>query len=399
MSRESDRLLECFNAGLLVRPSADVLNFTDLTRALLRLGGAQEIPEGNGVDELERLIGPADHYVFVLVDGLGVAILESLPVDSFLRSHMRATLQAVFPATTAAALTTLATAAWPASHGLPGWWIYLPERALSITPLPFVERFSEEPLGRRGVEASEVFTVPSAWSRLTHSPLTVICASLTESVYTTYTSGRTPRRGYERIGEAVDIALERLASATGKTLTYVYLPHVDLAAHDHGTRAEQTRRAVRDVEAALSRLACEVAGKARVIITADHGLADTPRERNLVLEEGNALLTELLCPPTGDPSMLIFHAREGRAEAAKRAVAESIGEHFALITPEEAQEMQLFGPEPLSAVTRARLGDFTGIALHPSTVWYNPAGVNFVPLAAGHSGLTPSEMIVPLILA
>merc|ERR1719436_201423 len=54
---------------------------------------------------------------------MGCTVLEKhLEADSFLRKHNDAKrLVAVFPATTPAALTTLATGAWPGQHGMPGW--------------------------------------------------------------------------------------------------------------------------------------------------------------------------------------------------------------------------------------------------------------------------------------
>lgn len=63
------------------------------------------------------------HIVLVLCDGMGNSILEgALPDNSFLRRHNDPNrLRAVFPSTTPAALTTLATAAWPGRHGMPGW--------------------------------------------------------------------------------------------------------------------------------------------------------------------------------------------------------------------------------------------------------------------------------------
>ena len=58
-------------------------------------------------------------------DGMGVNLLQQhLAPEHFLRAAVdrsSTSLRAVFPATTPAALTTLATATWPGQHGLPGW--------------------------------------------------------------------------------------------------------------------------------------------------------------------------------------------------------------------------------------------------------------------------------------
>ncbi|HUU43663.1 MAG TPA: alkaline phosphatase family protein, partial [Planctomycetota bacterium] len=115
-----DRVKEWLGSGVLVAPSSDVTNFVDLTRALLRLGGAEDLPTGEGDARLVDRIGPAEHLVFVLVDGLGADFVRMLPADTFLKQRLDGEVRSVFMSTTACALTTLATAQWPAVHGVPG---------------------------------------------------------------------------------------------------------------------------------------------------------------------------------------------------------------------------------------------------------------------------------------
>ncbi|KAL7530103.1 hypothetical protein ACHAXR_004983 [Thalassiosira sp. AJA248-18] len=70
------------------------------------------------------------HIVLILCDGMGNSILrDTLSSDDddndassfFARNNQPSRLRAVFPSTTPAALTTLATATWPGRHGMPGW--------------------------------------------------------------------------------------------------------------------------------------------------------------------------------------------------------------------------------------------------------------------------------------
>jgi predicted AlkP superfamily pyrophosphatase or phosphodiesterase len=57
------------------------------------------------------------HVVLILVDGLGEQQLRTLGPDSMLYRHQLATLSSVFPATTAAAITTLLTGHSPPATG------------------------------------------------------------------------------------------------------------------------------------------------------------------------------------------------------------------------------------------------------------------------------------------
>ena len=395
----AERLLECFRADRLVGPSSEETNFVDLVRSLLRLAGAKGIPTGPGVEKLSQLIGPAEHYVFILVDGMGVDLLEKLPPDGFLRSHLAARLQAVFPSTTASALTTLATAEWPGAHGVPGWWLYLEKFNLSAISLRFAERFSERPLEELGVAVGDVFCVPSVWPRARHAPLSVLAAHIAETTFSRYARGQTAGAGYRDVPEALRVICDRVARAAGPTVTYLYLPQLDALCHRKGTADEAVAPLLAGLEEQLGGLADELAGLARIVIAADHGLVDVPAERTLILEEDDPILSHLLCPPTGEPTVLLCHVKQGREEAFLSVFAERFGEAFVFITPEEADRLRLFGPEPLAPVTRQRLGSLIGLAPAPAALYFRPKVGEFHVHVGVHAGLTPQEMTIPLILA
>jgi len=392
-------LLSCFQRGRLVRPSAGVLNFVDLVRAVLHLAGAEGIELGRGAGELAAGIGPAEHYVLILIDGMGMDLLARLPAEGFLRSHLTGQLQSVFPSTTATALTALATAQWPCAHGVPGWWTYLERFHVSATTLPFVERFTGRPLDRFGVRAEDLYPVPSLWSGLKHAPVSVVPARIADSVFNRYASGRTPQAGYAAISEAIAAIRDRLMQAAQPTLTYLYLPQIDSLCHKKGTAHQAVADLLASLERQLAELAGGLAGRARVVVTADHGFLDTPEDSRFILTEDDELVSELVCPPTGDPTVPIFHVRPGREEAFVQGFAGRFGEAFALIAPEEAETLRLFGPEPPSPVLRRRLGSFVGIAVQPAAICYQPAGEQAHVHAAVHAGLSRNEMLIPLILA
>ena len=83
-----------------------------------------------------------DHVLLILLDGLGFDIWTgpAAGVPFFERLSRRGdvtSLTAVFPSTTSASLTTLATGHTPREHGLLEWNLYLPEVDDVIATLPF----------------------------------------------------------------------------------------------------------------------------------------------------------------------------------------------------------------------------------------------------------------------
>ena len=152
------RLLSMFDGGLLVRPDAAVPNTVDLSRALAAIGGAPQFESEAGTAGIRALVGVPRHLVFVLADGLGMNLVERLPPNAFLRRHLAFEIGAVFPSSTAPALTSLATGLWPAAHAVPSWFTYLPSAGLSGVVLPFTERRSGRDLQRHyGVDPGHVF--------------------------------------------------------------------------------------------------------------------------------------------------------------------------------------------------------------------------------------------------
>ena len=132
------RLLAAFEEGLLVRPDAEVANTVDLARAVGTLCGVEGLEPGTNGRRIAEIIGEHAHVVFVMVDGLGMNLVEREAPDEFFRSHTVMELRSVFPSSTAPALTSLATGLWPAEHAVPGWYTYLPAYGLTATILPFV---------------------------------------------------------------------------------------------------------------------------------------------------------------------------------------------------------------------------------------------------------------------
>ncbi len=98
---------------------------SEIQRRRLQLAaeiGGQKTLDSYGKERYQRR-----HIVFILCDGMGNSIIENsvkytatngTAHDSFFMKHnQQSRLRAVFPSTTPAALTTLATATWPGRHG------------------------------------------------------------------------------------------------------------------------------------------------------------------------------------------------------------------------------------------------------------------------------------------
>lgn len=389
------RLLAWFDSGALVRPDASVSNSVDLALALASRCGAASVQLSPSAQLVADAVGPSTHVVFVMADGLGMNLVERLPAASFFRSHLVTEMRAVFPSSTAPAITSLATGRWPAEHAVPAWFTYLPDDDLIATILPYIERFSQRPLGDLGIDVNRALPVPSRLPTFGHEPLCYMPAHITGSTYSNYFSGGQPQTPYRHLTAAVDAIAMRIEQARSQTYSYLYVPFIDTAEHVHGPFAKQVRRVLMKVERDIARLAARLAGRARIIVSADHGLAHVEPPAIHEVEDGEPLLTLLRHPPSGEPRTPSFYVRDGAAEAFAAAFRERFGSTHALLTIDEVDALRLLGPDPLAAETRRRLGEFMAISATADVIVYKPDNA----LLGFHAGLLPDEMRIPLIVA
>ncbi len=398
----ADRLDAEFRAGRLLRPSHDVLNVVDLANAMASLAGAEPASApATGAQAVSQMIGETDHLIFVVADGLGMDLVDSLAVDGFMRRRLAARLQTTFPSTTAAAFTSLATGEWPNRHAAIGWYTYIPHVDAVTTIIPFVRTVDKTPLAQLGLTVDRAFPVPSRASGIDRPAMSILPQAIVDSVFSGYLSGSMPRTGYAALAEAVDAVAERVIEARGPTYTYLYVPSVDYAGHELGFRDAGTLAVAAALEQALDSLAQRLSGRARIVVTADHGGLDAGPARIHMLRPSDPLVRMLRREPSGDSRVACFHVREGEDARFRETFIDRFGDRFFLITVDEAEDLSLFGPGPLSGETRRRLGSFIAVSSAADVLLYEwPSRAAEDKLFVGyHSGLTPAEMLVPLILA
>lgn len=398
MESDVPRLLAKFESGALRRPDAARPNVVDLAAAVWSAAGVPGLDLSPAARTIEAQLGGRDHLVFVLADGLGMQLLESMPSATFLWTHLDGTLDTVFPSTTAVALTTFATAAWPAVHGVVGHYVHL-DGVGAVTPLLGATR-SE---GRSVPEANgdgRLFLAPSLASRVPRPALSLLPAAVVNSPFTVYATAA-PRAGYRSLNEAVDLAIDFIEAAREPTFTYLYVSRIDETVHELGPLRLEAVGAVGDLDRVLDRLATTLGPRARIVLTADHGhLAARPSSRR-VIRGVDDLATMVAGAPTGDARTAILHLQPGALEAFADRFRERFGVAYCLLTPHEVEELRLLGPMPLPPETKRRLGDLVAISFGDDTLEVRPKGApadRRLAWPSHHSGLTAAEMRVPLVI-
>ncbi|MFN3202113.1 MAG: alkaline phosphatase family protein [Bradymonadia bacterium] len=391
----AERLDRWLDRGDILHPAAPGhLAFTDLMAVVLTAAGLPTPfrPEGTALAEA---VGTPEHLVFVLVDGLGVPIIEDwAPEAGVLRRQMFQSCRAVFPSATASALTTVASGRWPGAHGITGWWTFLPDHDLTFEPLPWRLMNTRE---QATLSPNALFRVPSVFEQVPRSVCTVTPTGLADSIYSGWSAGDTDILGYENWDDAIDQLLARIRRASGPTLTWWYLPEFDRHGHMAGVSHKKTGRIVRRLDQALSHLESSLPRNTRVVLTADHGHINAHPEGDHILDADDPLLRHLAAPPSGEPVCPHFHLKDGQRKAFIDEFSSRFDGLFTLFDVEALVQRGVYGPD-LDAVVRARLGDLVALSLEARTLRVRTGTRPPNVLKGLHGGLTPAEMLIPVVL-
>jgi hypothetical protein len=399
------QIAAAFDSGTLLRPSAGEPDLVHLARTLAILSGVQRFDRSSAATgQLLEAIGPTEHLVFVLLDGMGMNLVRRMPASSFIARQLKRSIRATCPSTTACALTSVATGDWPAAHAVTGWFTHCPERGFSMTTLPMVERLTGEPLSARGIGAGDVLPLAAFHREMSLRPLTLLPLPIVDTVFARYSRAGTPASPYGSLPDAVDQVLGHVNGAAERTYTHLYVPDVDTACHHDGVGADGVLELLLKLDSELIRLRESLTPRARIVISADHGLLDVPVERHMHVFAGDPLMDLLQAPPSGDARLPIFHVRTGCEREFARIFDDRYGDSMRLLSSDEADELRLFGPDPMSELARGRFGTYVGIALRPATLHYaavppEGATAGHKVYLAQHAGLTRDEMEIPLIVA
>ena len=356
--------------------------------------------------------------ILVILDALGYLRLrqqmvndEGLNVFNQLAGAGRFfPLTSVFPSTTSAALSTFWTGRTPAEHGLLGYELYLREYGtLSnlIAVSPTYDKQSEV-LVRWGMEPDKFLPVPDLSEQL--RPQGIVLRDLTFQSFVSsgmsrifHRSGEDDTQGYLTLADLWTRLRHMLAQkptlSDAPELIIAYWGGVDRVAHAYGPGTENWQAEVRSIAHSLEReflrpLSPKDRDGTLLLITSDHGQAHAPPEKATLLTKHPALRDMLALPLSGESRATYLFPRHGRGDAVRAYFSEHLPDKFALLDSAAALAAGLFGHGPPAPETPFRIGDLLALARGANTL---QRGDREPELKGRHGGLTPEEMLVPLI--
>ncbi|GAA4667398.1 alkaline phosphatase family protein [Frondihabitans cladoniiphilus] len=335
-------------------------------------------------------LSPTTAIVVLVVDGLGSASLRARSAYARTLTSASGSLWSGFPTTTAAALTTLTTGVLPGQHGLVGY------RVLDTAHDRVVKQLSgwddrldpatwqRVPTVFESVPTDEIATYTVGPKRYANSGLTK--AILRGAVY----------RSAESVADRFRAATSILR-AGGRSLTYLYVPELDMAGHSDGWESDKWSRALENLDGEVRMLVDALGAGQALLVTADHGMVDVPAHKHVLYGHKPELLAGVR-HVAGEPRCLQLHLEPDLGEEARRGLLDAwraAESHRSwVVTRSEAIEQGWFGD--VAPEVEPRIGDVL-VAARKGIAYYADEDDKARGMIGQHGSWSDDETRVPLL--
>ncbi len=388
----SGNLLPDYDGGSTVNLMATLIGARGGTSPHVPLKGLDPAP-----------LREVDTLLYMVLDGLGLHQLQR-HLDNglgqrFFARHPHTRLTTVFPATTAAAVTTFDTGCSPTEHAILSWYLHLPDLGVLSTVLRTTSRIGS-PLLPEGFDLREYYQVPSHVETMQVHRGLLSYGDIPEVPFGQVGTRWSDRRSYLDLPGMVDTVEAFATEQPGeKRFGYVYWPRYDGLCHEHGIGHDEVANHFEELDVALSDLESRLAGQSVAIcILADHGLVDVDAERCIDVSTIEGFMDCLAAAPGGDQRQLNCFVRPRYEKRFLELVQRELGDACTCIPGEFLLESGAFGPGTPHPELHRRLGDYVLLCKDGYSLIHTPPGLEPMVMPGSHGGMSQPEIEIPLFV-
>lgn len=320
------------------------------------------------------------NIVYIILDGMGINIMNNcLNKDSFFNKHLIKKITTVFPSTTVCATTALHSGLSGYESGWIGWHLYFKEYKESV------ELFLNQTYyTKKFVDVSKKISYENIYDKIINSHPEMMYSK----IFPVKAGGE-----YKTFDEMCS-AVKQVCSNNNKNLISFYYNEPDHTLHRKGTKSDEIKTIVNEIENKLEQLYNSL-NDTTFIITADHGHTDV---EIINTYEDKTLINFFSYPPTGEFRLIQFHIKKDMNENFQDYFNEKYGKDFLLLSKKDFINSKLLGLHKKNKNLDNFIGDYVAIAINNKSLIYSTDEMKSQIFLADHAGLTEDEMLVPLII-
>ncbi len=319
------------------------------------------------------------HVIVMLLDGMGINILENLDKDSFLRKHVKTTISSVFPPTTVAATNAFLRGETPYELGFLGWCQY--NKFENKTDTVFLKRdyYTNEKITNN---LYELLLRPNFLEQIKEVDKDLHV----EGIFPAPINGS----DFETFSEQLDRLL--MITKGGRSLSYCYFDHPDSTIHRDGINGPKTKEKMEYLNETITKFKEKLDDDVLVIIVADHGLVDI---EYLYVKDYEEMIETFYQLPSIEDRAKTFFVKPECKDKFVDLFNKYFQPGFILYTKEELLKSNLFGYGEKHPILESFIGEFTAISISNKAIAYEKEEN---PFKSHHAGKTLEELSVPLII-
>lgn len=398
-----------------VRPAYGSYCFANIADTIRQLFGAPAV-RPLPADTLPAP-APYDRVVFFLIDAFGWRLFEQYADGPFFKDVIHegiaSQLTSLFPSTTVVHVTSSHTGLDAAATGVVEWFYYEPKVDAIIAPLLFslAGETERETLAKVGVTPESIFPRRTIYHDLARVGVKSHVFGHRDYARSSYSNivadgaAPLPYRTWPEALTNLTLAFER---EQARSYYYLYFGEVDGHGHTYGPTSRQVAAEADCLLMLLARFLDECRRRwprTLVLLTADHGLAETDPETTVYLNLRFSgferfLKTDRRGRPLlfgGSPRDLFLYVRDERLDEVQALLACELAGKAEVVRTEHLIREGLFGPSAAPGDLLTRTGNLMILPQrYESVSWYEKG--RFEQKYYGHhGGLTRQEMLIPFV--
>lgn len=405
--------------GEFVLPSYRDYCLSSVPSTVLSMFGVKDGRPTIPPKELGTDIG-AEKLVLFVADGMGYFDVKPHFGDGrFLQAAASRgviiPITTIFPSTTAAALTTIATGLTPQEHCLLEWFVYIKEIDQVIATLPFSVvggTGRDSLLGRLKPRALySGACVNWALRKQGVDVVSFVSSGLARTAYSKLSHAGSEVVPYITSSDLMAALRKRVEEAKRRTFFYVYWNWVDTIGHAYGPGTEESRSEVSLLSYLLKtelvdRLSRRAASETILMLTADHGQIPVDPDTTTYLNGMRTVMRGLArspsgkrIPPWGSARDVYLALTDQRLDAVSAYLERELGRKAVVLKTSDAVESGLFGINRPRPRFLERVGNLMVLPRGRNLVWYRYARGDRLRVRGHHGGMHPREMLIPLVVS